>query len=64
MAKKHIVQFGAVGSSFTFIIYAPMGVAAFLFIWRYVPKTRQRSLASFERYWRGGGHWEHEEAIR
>lgn len=55
---------GAIGTSFTFIIYALMGVAAFLFIWRYVPETRQRSLESIERYWRSGGHWEHEEAIR
>lgn len=51
----------SIGRPWTFIIYALMGVAAFLFIWRFVPETRRRSLESIERYWQNGGHWDAEE---
>lgn len=51
----------ALGTSWTFVIYALLGVAAFFFILRLVPETRQRSLESIERYWQNGGHWEPEK---
>lgn len=47
-----------IGTSWTFIIYALLGIIAFLFIWRYVPETRRKSLESIERYWQNSGHWE------
>jgi uncharacterized membrane protein YuzA (DUF378 family) len=47
-----------IGTSLTFIIYAILGIAAFLFILRYVPETRRKSLEQIEHYWRNGGHWE------
>ncbi|HEY3992442.1 MAG TPA: MFS transporter, partial [Ktedonobacteraceae bacterium] len=48
----------AIGTSWTFVIYALLGIAAFFFILRFVPETRQRSLESIERYWQNGGQWE------
>lgn len=48
----------AIGISSTFILYAALGVVAFLFILRYVPETRRKSLESIERYWANGGHWD------
>lgn len=48
----------AIGTSWTFMIYALLGVFAFFFILRQVPETRQKSLESIERYWQNGGHWE------
>lgn len=49
---------GGIGASWTFLIYALLGMAAFFFIWRYMPETRRKSLESIERYWQNGGHWE------
>jgi sugar porter (SP) family MFS transporter len=51
-----------IGASWTFIIYALLGVVAFFFIFRYVPETRRKSLESIERYWQNGGHWDLPEA--
>lgn len=48
----------SIGTSWTFGIYALLGVAAFLFIGRFIPETRRKSLESIERYWQNGGHWE------
>ena len=48
----------AIGTSWTFIIYALLGVIAFFFILRLVPETRRKSLESIERYWQNDGHWE------
>jgi MFS transporter, SP family, galactose:H+ symporter len=48
----------AIGTSWTFTIYAFLGVIAFCFILRLVPETRQKSLEHIERYWQNGGHWE------
>lgn len=48
----------SIGTSWTFGIYALLGVAAFAFIAHFIPETRRKSLESIERYWQNGGHWE------
>jgi sugar porter (SP) family MFS transporter len=50
-----------IGTSWTFIVYAFLGVAAFFFILYLVPETRQKSLESIERYWHSGAHWQEAE---
>jgi len=36
----------------TFLFYAIVCVAAFLFVWRLVPETKGRSLEEIDRSWR------------
>lgn len=48
----------SIGKSYTFWLYACMGLLAFLFCWFLVPETRKRSLEQIERYWRNGRRWE------
>jgi sugar porter (SP) family MFS transporter len=52
----------AIGTSWTFVLYALLGIFAFVFILRLVPETRRKSLESIERYWQNGGHWEKAQA--
>jgi sugar porter (SP) family MFS transporter len=39
------------GSSFTFGLYAFMGVLALVFCWKFVPETSGRTLEQIEQYW-------------
>ena len=36
----------------TFLLYATVSVAAFLFVWRMVPETKGRTLEEIDRWWR------------
>jgi SP family galactose:H+ symporter-like MFS transporter len=51
----------AIGITFTFWIYAVMGVLALLFCLRYVPETKGKTLEQIEHYWQNGHHWEPDE---
>lgn len=48
----------AIGASWTFVLYALLGIAAFFFILRLVPETRRKSLESIACYWQNKGHWD------
>jgi hypothetical protein len=39
------------GSSFTFGLYAFMGLLALVFCWKFVPETSGRTLEQIEQYW-------------
>jgi MFS transporter, SP family, galactose:H+ symporter len=49
---------GALGAPATFWLFAFFGVLAFLFSWKFVPETKERSLEQIERYWENGRHWD------
>jgi SP family galactose:H+ symporter-like MFS transporter len=51
----------AIGISFTFWIYAVMGILALLFCLRFVPETKGKTLEQIEHYWLNGHHWEADE---
>lgn len=39
----------------TFLLHAIVSIAAFLFVWRFVPETKGRTLEEFNSGWRGCG---------
>lgn len=45
----------AIGEAATFFILASMCVLAYIFIWRYVPETKGRSLEEIQAQWAKGG---------
>jgi len=47
---------GAVGRSWTFWLYALVGLGALVFSYALVPETRGRSLEDIEAHWRAGRH--------
>jgi MFS transporter, SP family, galactose:H+ symporter len=49
---------GAVGASVTFLLFACMGVLAFIFSLELVPETKGKGLEQIERYWENGRHWD------
>ena len=36
----------------TFLLYATVSIAAFLFVWRQVPETKGRTLEEIDSWWR------------
>ncbi|MBW4023554.1 MAG: MFS transporter [Proteobacteria bacterium] len=41
----------------TFWIYAGFAVLAILFVWKFVPETKERPLESVGAYWKNGRRW-------
>lgn len=48
----------SLGQSLTFWIYGICGLAAWFFILKYVPETKDRPLEKIEEYWQNGRRWE------
>lgn len=48
------ILLGAIGINWVFVIFAFMGVLAFLFVLRFIPETKGRSLEDIEKDLRGG----------
>jgi SP family arabinose:H+ symporter-like MFS transporter len=40
----------------TFLMYATVSIAAFLFVWRVVPETKGSTLEEIDHWWRAQGH--------
>src|SRR3984957_5349371 len=36
----------------TFLLYAAISIAAFIFVWRFIPETKGRTLEEIDRWWR------------
>ena len=45
---------GSIGNAFTFWIYMIMAVFAFLFVWKMVPETKEKTLEEIEAYFKAG----------
>lgn len=56
VAVTFLTLVGALGRPQTFWLYAVIGIAAWIFIYRLVPETRGRSLEDIEEHWRRGKH--------
>jgi SP family galactose:H+ symporter-like MFS transporter len=56
VAVTFLTLVGAIGRPGTFWLYAVIGIAAWVFIYRLVPETRGRSLEEIEEHWRQGKH--------
>lgn len=47
----------AIGKPWTFWIYAIMAALAIIFIWQFVPETKDRPLEHIDKYWTQGHRW-------
>jgi sugar porter (SP) family MFS transporter len=47
----------AIGKPWTFWIYAIMAALAIIFIWRFIPETKDQPLEHIDKYWTQGHHW-------
>jgi SP family galactose:H+ symporter-like MFS transporter len=56
VALTFLTLVGILGRPGTFWLYAVIGIAAWLFIFRLVPETRGQSLEEIEEHWRRGKH--------
>ena len=52
------ILMGSIGNAFTFWIYMLMAVFAFLFVWKMVPETKEKTLEEIQGYWNA-----HEAAV-
>jgi SP family arabinose:H+ symporter-like MFS transporter len=41
----------SIGSAFTFWIYMVMSICAFIFVLKFIPETKGKSLEEIEKYW-------------
>jgi SP family arabinose:H+ symporter-like MFS transporter len=46
------ILMGSIGNAFTFWIYMLMAICAFLFVWKMVPETKEKTLEEIENYWK------------
>lgn len=46
------ILMGSIGNAFTFWIYMLMAICAFLFVWKMVPETKEKTLEEIESYWK------------
>ncbi len=61
VAQFFLTLTGGIGDSATFFLFAGMCVLGFIFVWRYVPETRGRTLEEIQQMWNKGGsvkEWE------
>ncbi len=56
VALTFLTLIGVLGYPGTFWLYAVIGIAAWIFIFRLVPETKGRSLEEIEEHWRQGRH--------
>lgn len=56
VALTFLTLVGILGRPGTFWLYAVIGIAAWIFIFRLVPETRGQSLEEIEEHWRRGKH--------
>jgi MFS transporter, SP family, arabinose:H+ symporter len=40
-----------IGSAWTFWIYMIMSIIAFLFVWKFIPETKGKSLEEIQEFW-------------
>jgi SP family galactose:H+ symporter-like MFS transporter len=45
------------GGSGTFVVFGVLALAAFVFVYRLAPETKNRPLEDIGRYWENGGQW-------
>jgi len=43
---------GSIGNAFTFWIYMLMAIGAFIFVWKMVPETKEKTLEEIEAFWK------------
>ena len=55
VAQFFLTLTDSIGESATFFLFAAMCVLGFIFVWRYVPETRGRSLEEIQEMWNKGG---------
>jgi SP family galactose:H+ symporter-like MFS transporter len=56
IAVTFLTLVGSLGSPATFWLYAVIGIAAWIFIFKVIPETKGRSLEEIEEHWRQGKH--------
>ncbi len=55
VAEFFLTLTSGIGEAATFFLFAAMCVLGFIFVWRYVPETRGRSLEEIQEMWNKGG---------
>uniref|UniRef100_A0A6J5ZKN8 Unannotated protein n=1 Tax=freshwater metagenome TaxID=449393 RepID=A0A6J5ZKN8_9ZZZZ len=55
VAEFFLTLTNGIGESATFFLFAAMCILGFIFVWRYVPETRGRSLEEIQQMWDKGG---------
>lgn len=51
VSQSFPVLLDSIGNAFTFWIYMCMAILAFLFVWKMVPETKEKTLEEIEHYW-------------
>ncbi|QEC66671.1 sugar porter family MFS transporter [Panacibacter ginsenosidivorans] len=52
VSQSFPILMGSIGNAFTFWIYMFMAICAFLFVWKMVPETKEKTLEEIENYWK------------
>jgi SP family galactose:H+ symporter-like MFS transporter len=56
VALTFLTLIQAVGKSGTFLLYALIGIGAWIFVYLLLPETKGRTLEEIEEHWRMGKH--------